>query len=76
MKKFLMATATLAMLSTAVLADQNTENMNKMDELRKMKYSMMMEMNEAMMETLKKQEAMLSNYQKILKTMMENETNN
>lgn len=76
MKKFLMATATLAMLSTAVLADQNTENMNKMDELRKMKYSMMMEMNEALMESLKKQEAMLSNYQKILKTMMENETNN
>lgn len=74
MKKIILAVATLAALSSVSLADQNTENMNKMDELRKMKFQMMMQMNENTMEMLKKQEAMLSNYQKLLQQMMENES--
>jgi hypothetical protein len=40
-----------------------------------MKFEMMMQMNESHMEMLKMQEAMLTNYQKLLKTMMENELN-
>jgi hypothetical protein len=75
MKKIILAAATLAVMSSVSLADQNTENMNKMDEMRKMKFEMMMQMNDNTMEMLKKQEAMLTNYQKLLKTMMENELN-
>lgn len=73
MKKLILAVATLAALSTASFADQNTENMNKMDEMRKARYSMMEQMMNDQMATLKMQEAVLTSYQRILKQMMENE---
>jgi hypothetical protein len=75
MKKFILAAATLALISSVSLADQSPENMNRVEEMRKMKFEMMMQMNESHMEMLKMQEAMLTNYQKLLKTMMENELN-
>ncbi len=70
MKKFLIAAATLAMLSTSSFADQNLENMNKMDALRKMKFEVMMQINESTMEMLRMREAVLTNYQRLLKQMM------
>ena len=73
MKKLILAVATLAALSTASFADQNTENMNKMDEMRKARYSMMEQMMNDQMATLKMREAVLTSYQRILKQMMENE---
>jgi opacity protein-like surface antigen len=73
-KKFLIAAATLAMLSTASFADQNTENQNKMDEMRHQFMVMTDQMINGQMEMLKMHEAMLSNYQKLLKQMMENES--
>ena len=73
MKKLILAVATLAARSTASFADQNTENMNKMDEMRKARYSMMEQMMNDQMATLKMQEAVLTSYQRILKQMMENE---
>ncbi len=75
MKKYLIAAATLAMLSTASFADQNTENMNKMDEMRMQFMKMTDQMMNDQMSMLKMQEAMLTNYQRILKQMMENESN-
>ena len=74
MKKILVAAATLAMLSTASFADQNTENMNKMDEMRMQFMKMTDQMMNDQMSMLKMQEAMLTNYQRILKQMMENES--
>ena len=73
MKKLILAVATLAALSTASFADQNTENINKIDEMRKARYNMMEQMMSDQMATLKMQEAMLTSYQRILKQMMENE---
>lgn len=67
MKKLILAVATLAALSTASFADQNTENMNKMDEMRKARYSMMEQMMNDQMATLKMREAVLTSYQRILK---------
>jgi hypothetical protein len=75
MKKFILAAATLALISSVSLAEQSPENMNRVEEMRKMKFEMMMQMNESHMEMLKMQEAMLSNWQKLLKNMMENELN-
>jgi hypothetical protein len=74
MKKLLIAAATLAMLSTASLADQNTENENRMYEMRHQFMMMTDQMLSGQMEMLKMHEAMLSNYQKLLKQMMENES--
>ena len=75
MKKLILAVATLAALSTASFADQNTENKNMMDEMRKQRFSMMEQMMSDQMASLKMQEAMLTSYQRILKQMMENELN-
>lgn len=75
MKKLILAAATLVALSTASFADQNTENKNMMDEMRKARFSMMEQMMNDQMASLKMQETMLTNYQKILKQMMENELN-
>ena len=74
MKKLLLAGAALAMLSTASFADQNTENMNKMDEMRKQFMMMTDQMMTDQMSMLKMQESMITNYQKLLKQMMENES--
>ena len=75
MKKFVIATVTLVMLSTAAFADQNLENMNKMDAARIHRFMVMThKMMNSEMAMLKQQEAMLSNYQRLLKQMMENDT--
>ena len=75
MKKLILAVATLAALSTASFADQNTENRNMMDAMRKERFAMMEQMMNDQMESLKMQEKMLTSYQRILKQMMENELN-
>ena len=73
MKKLLLTVATLAMMSTATLADQNSENANRMMELRRQFFSMTDQMLTDQMNMLKMQEAMLTNYQRLLKQMMQNE---
>lgn len=75
MRKLFLSVATLALLSTASFADQNTENALKMDEMRHQFMTMTDQMINSQMEMLKMHEAMLSNYQRVLKTMMDNETN-
>jgi hypothetical protein len=76
MKKVLLAATTLALLSTASFADQNTENENKMMEMRHQFYVMSDQMMTDQMSMLKMQETMLTNYQKLLKQMMENDASN
>lgn len=73
MKKLFMTVTTLVLLSTASFADQNTENANKMAEMRMQFMKMTTEMVDGQMQMMKMHEAMLSNYQKLLKQMMENE---
>ncbi len=73
MKKLFIAATTLALLSTASLADQNTENENKMMEMRHSFMVMTDQMMDSQMEMLKQQETMLTNYKKLLKQMMEND---
>jgi phosphotransacetylase len=70
MKKLFITVATLALLSTASFADQNTENANKMDEMRRQFMTMTDQMIDGQMQMLKMNEAMLSNYQRVLKQMM------
>jgi hypothetical protein len=74
MKKYLLAAAAFGFLSTAALADQNLENMNRMDELRMQFFQMTDQMMSDQMAMLKMQETMLTNYQRLLKQMMENES--
>jgi hypothetical protein len=74
MKKLFITGATLVLLSTASFADQNTENQNKMDAMRKQFFMMTDQMMNDQMSMLKMQETMLTNYQKLLKQMMENDT--
>jgi hypothetical protein len=74
MKKLFITGATLVLLSTASFADQNTENQNKMDAMRKQFFMMTDQMMNDQMSMLKMQETMLTNYQKPLKQMMENDT--
>jgi|GEM_PF-3216117 len=73
MKKLFLTVTTLALLSTASFADQNTENMLRMDEMRKQFMMMTDQMMTDQMSILKMQETMLTNYQKLLKQMMEME---
>ena len=73
MKKLLITVAALALLSTASFADQNTENENKMMEMRHQFFMMTDQMMNDQMSMLKMQETMLTNYQKLLKQMMEND---
>ena len=73
MKKFLIVAAALAVFSTASFADQNTENENKMMEMRHSFMVMTDQMMDSQMEMLKQQENMLTNYKKLLKQMMEND---
>ena len=74
MRKLFLSVATLALLSTASFADQNSENANRMEELRKQFFMMTDQMMNDQMSMLKMQETMLTNYQKLLKQMMENES--
>jgi hypothetical protein len=73
MKKMLLTSAALVLLSTASFADQNTENENKKMEMRHSFMVMTDQMMDSQMEMLKQQETMLSNYKKLLKQMMEND---
>ena len=73
MKKFLIAAAALAVLTTASFADQNSENANAMAKKRMEFFTMTDKMLTDQMATLKHQEEMISAYQKLLKQMMENE---
>ncbi len=70
MKKLFITGATLVLLSTASFADQNTENANRMDEMRKQFFMMTDQMMTDQMSMLKMQETMLTNYQRLLKQMM------
>ena len=74
MKKLLITATTLVLLSTASFAGKPTESDLKMEEMR---HAFMMKTQKMMndeMAMIKKQEAMLSNYQKLLKQMMDNES--
>ena len=73
MKKILIAAATLAAITTASFADQNSENANAMAKKRMDFFMMTDKMLSDQMATLKHQEEMLSAYQAQLKQMMENE---
>ena len=74
MKKLFLTVATLALLSTSSFADQNNDNANRMDELRKMMHhSKMMMMQE--MEMIKKQAAMFTAMERQMRIMEENMTN-
>ena len=73
MKKVFITFATLALLSTTALADQNSENAMRMEQMRKQFFMMTDQMMNDQMSMLKMQENMLTNYQKLLKQMMENE---
>lgn len=74
MKKLLIAAAALVMLAAPSFADQNTENMNRMDEMRMQFMKMTDDMINGQMAMLKMHETMLTNYQKLLKQMMQNES--
>jgi hypothetical protein len=73
MRKLLYTTAALLVLATPSFADQNTENETKMMEMRKSFFQMTDQMMNDQMSMLKMQETMLTNYQKLLKQMMEND---
>jgi hypothetical protein len=75
MRKLIYATATLLVLVTPSFADQNTENETRMMEMRKSFYQMTDQMMNDQMSMMKMQESMLTNYQKLLKQMMENDLN-
>jgi hypothetical protein len=74
MKKFLIATVTLVMLSSASFAETSTENRARMEEMHHQFMMMTDQMIETQMQTLKMQENMLTNFQRLLKQMMENES--
>jgi hypothetical protein len=74
MKKLVLATVTLVMMSTASFADASLETMNRMYEMRMQFMKMTDQMVDGQMQMLKQQEMMLSNFQKLLKQMMENES--
>jgi hypothetical protein len=74
MKKLLIAAATFVTLSTAAFADQNLENMNRMDELRKSFFQMTNQMIDDEIMASQMHQKRLTAYQRILKQMMENES--
>lgn len=75
MKKLILAAVTVVALSVPALADQNTENALQMDEQRRHFYAMTDEMIEGELQMVKMRQAMLTNYQRLLKQMMEAEVN-
>ncbi len=74
MKKIMITVATFAMLSTAAFAETSEENRNRMYEMRMQFMHMSDDMVTGQMEMLKMHMNMLSNFQKLLKQMMENES--
>lgn len=73
MKKLLIATATVLALSTAAFADQNSENANKMAQMRMEFFKMTSQMIDDEMAVSQMQQKRLTAYQRILKQMMDNE---
>lgn len=73
MRKLLIAAAAFAALSTAALAEQNTENENRMFELRKAFFEMSSQMVEDEIRASEMHTKRLTAYQRLLKMMMENE---
>jgi hypothetical protein len=74
MKKLLITAVTFVTLSTAAFADQNTENLNRMHELRMAFFNMTSQMLDDEIASAEMQMRRLSNYQRILKQMMDNES--
>jgi hypothetical protein len=74
MKKFLLTTAALMMLSSASMAEASLETQDKLFEMRMQFMTMTSQMIDGQMEMLKQHMAMLSNFQKVLKQQMENES--
>ncbi len=74
MKKFVLATVTLVMLSSASFAETSEENRNRMAAMRMEFMKMTEQMVDGQMQMLKQHEMMLTGFQKLLKQMMENET--
>ena len=73
MKKLLITTATVLALSTAAFADQNSENANRMAEMRMEFYKMTSQMIDDEMAVSQMQQKRLTAYQRVLKLMMDNE---
>ncbi|MEP7172603.1 MAG: hypothetical protein ABI705_03845 [Aestuariivirga sp.] len=76
MKKFVLAAVTLALISSASFAEQNTEIERKMSGMRQEFMAMTEQMIEGQMEMMKMNEAILTNYQRVLKQMMESNQGN
>ncbi len=76
MKKFALAAVTLALISSASFAEQNTEIERKMSGMRQEFMAMTEQMIEGQMEMMKMNEAILTNYQRVLKQMMESNQGN
>jgi hypothetical protein len=74
MKKFVLATVTLVMLSSASFAETSEENRNRMAAMRMDFMKMTEQMVDGQMQMLKQHEMMLTSFQKLLKQMMENES--
>lgn len=75
MKKLILAAVTVVSLAIPALADQNTENALRMDEQRRNFYAMTNDMIEGELQMAKMHVAMLTNYQRLLRQMMEAEVN-
>lgn len=73
MKKLLLSATAIVFLSTASFAEQNTETQAKMDGMRHTFMEVTDQMINSQMEMLKIHEAMLSNYQKLVRQMIEND---
>jgi hypothetical protein len=74
MKKFLITTAALVMMSTASFAEASQETQDKMYEMRMQFMTMTNQMIDGQMEMMKQHMSMLTNFQKLLKQMMDNES--
>lgn len=73
MKKLLLSATAIVFLSTASFAEQNTEPKWKMDGMRHTFMQVTEQMINSQMEMLKIHEAMLTNYQKLVRQMIEND---
>ena len=73
MKKFLITAVTFVTLSTAALADQNSENANQMAALRMAFFEMTSQMIDDGIATSQMHQKRLAAYQRVLKQMMQNE---
>ncbi len=72
MKKFIAAIVLASALSAPAFAE-STEHSIKVEEMRRMFYQMTDQMMEDQMNIMKMQVASLTNYQRLLRQMMEND---